>query len=199
MWAFCGPHHRDHVCRTVLITIYQIACSAPLLQFEMREPEHFETVPYEEDSIIIFIPSTWEQIEDKDGVSLFRHKSGYELRVEKVFFEPGETSPGQGQEIELLRSRNDQEIETASTPVILVSGAAMMSYRWSENEDPDEVTLYCELCRYVTPTLLAVIRFGSTLDRDMLDDVHVRYWSHVFRQMARMTEFPELDDEILPA
>ncbi|MBX7209864.1 MAG: hypothetical protein K1X78_16220 [Verrucomicrobiaceae bacterium] len=165
----------------------------------MSEFESYEVVSYEEDGFVIFIPSTWEQIEDDGGVSLFRHQSGYEVQVEKVFFEPGATSPGPGLEIELLRSRNDPEIETASTPIVLVSGAAMMSYRWREEAQPDAVTLYCELCRYVSPTVLAVIRFGSTIDRDNLDDVTVVCWSHIFRQMARMTEFPEMEDEILPA
>jgi hypothetical protein len=165
----------------------------------MNSFEPFETVSYEEDDIVIFIPSTWEPIDDKDGVILFRHHSGYEVRVEKEFFEHVESSPCPGREIEILRNRNVPEIEAASTPVVLVSGAAMISYRWNEKEYPDQVTLYCELCRYVTPTLLAVIRFGSTLGRDTLDDVQIRYWSHIFRQMARMTEFPESDDEMLPA
>jgi hypothetical protein len=46
---------------------------------------------------------------------------------------------------------------------------------------------------------LAVIRFVCSVEVEDLDNLEVVYWSHVFRQMARMTEFPEFEDEILPA
>jgi hypothetical protein len=165
----------------------------------MSEPEAFEIVAYDEDGIVIFIPSPWEQVDNNEGLILFQHENGLEVQVERLLLDRSEESPVAMSEIELLRSRDDPEMELVTPPVVLVSGAAMMSYRLEDEDRPDSVYLCCELCRYLSPMTLAVIRFVCSVEVEDLDNLEVVYWSHVFRQMARMTEFPEFEDEILPA
>lgn len=160
----------------------------------MSKSESWEPVAYEEDGIVIYIPSTWEQMDDEDGTITFEHSSGLCLMVEKQFFEHEEDQLPHPSEIEMLKNREDPEVEWKSNPVMLASGAAMMSYRWGEADDHEWVKLYCELCRYESPGVLAVIRFGGAVARDALDHPEVVYWAHVFRRLARMTKFAACED-----
>jgi hypothetical protein len=155
----------------------------------MPKSESWKPVAYEVDGIVVYIPSNWEPSDDDGETFKFEHSSGLCLTVEMRFFERVEDELPHPSEIDLLNDRDDPEIEWKSNPVMLASGAAIMSYRCGELDDPEWVKLYCELCRYRSPGVLDVIRFGGAIARDAMDHVEIVYWAHAVHDLARMTEF----------
>jgi hypothetical protein len=161
----------------------------------MSNSESWEPVAYEANGFVIYVPSSWEQIDGDDRTFRFEHQSGLCLAVETLGFEREEDQFPHPSEIDMLKDRDEPEIEWKSNPVMLASGAAMMSYRCGELDDPEWVNFYCELCRYKSHGLLDVIRFGGAVARDALNHPETVYWAHALHDLARMTEFTSNEDD----
>lgn len=158
----------------------------------IREHESPETVKALEMVVgpfVYYVPSSWnlDATYEDDHIDHYHHSSGAELFVERFTMT---RNPG-GEEVvdsaEMLLGMNET-VEERSAAVRLASGFTMVSYSMPD-EDPGLVGLFCELCNLYAPGKVAIIRYGSTIDRREILNPAVLLWSHVIRQYARASQF----------
>jgi len=157
----------------------------------MSDQQHIEPVEIEAPPFIYIVPSVWKYDSTDETTDIFTHREGGELYVERLRF-TSETQPGVMSDaltIMLGRLEDDDIGDDHSTPVLLSTGFAFISYTTKDVVDADFVRLFCELCGFESPRHLAVIRFSSSLHRDDLQRPDVTFNSHIIRQYARMTRF----------
>ena len=156
-------------------------------------PEDNETIELVEitfEPFIYFVPSTWSYLgtNEEDTLDTFQHSTGAEFSVQRLIMSRDPDSIAEPDPASLLLGVNES-VEERSAVVRLVGGLTMVSYIAPEEEDPNRVGLYCELCGYFAPGELGVLRYGSLVERADLQTPRVVLWSHVIRQYARLCRF----------
>lgn len=167
----------------------------------MSALEQIEPVEMEAPPFIYCVPLTFRYVRtdhsDEFSNDIFSRADGTELSVERLTFTRGSEVPTPRAALTVLRGRvrDDDVGPDHSAPVSLATGLAFMSYDKPVDDDPDLITLSCELCGFFAPTTLGVIRFATTLHRDTLRTTQAAFYTHLIRQYARLTRFVGSDAE----